>query len=406
MTGWRRRDILAMAGALGVSGCTPLAWINPCPEEPLPPELRHHPLVTAAWTGLEPALLRDCHVHLLGNGDSRNGIHLHPHMQQPIRHPWRYLKMRAFLTSACAEGRDGVDQGYLSRLDRQLADFPVGFKLLLLAFDQVHDLDGRPRLDLTDFQVPDATAAAVANSRPDRLEWAASVHPHRPDWEEALHVAADQGARAIKWLPPAMGMDPASPRHDPFYRTMAALGLPLLTHGGDEKSVHGVDLPELGNPLRLRRALGHGVRVIVAHCASLGEGIDLDRGENAATLPNYQLFFRMLAEPAWRNLLFGDISGVFLRNRSREFIQTLLERSDCHSRLLYGSDYPLPGVFPVFNLPQLAEWGLLTQEEAAILIRIRHYNPLLFAFILARTVRWQGQGLATTIFTNRDRLRS
>ncbi len=35
-----------------------------------------------------------------------------------------------------------------------------------------------------------------------------------------------------------------------------------------------------GNPLLLRRALDAGVRVVVAHCGSMGEDRDLDRGEN------------------------------------------------------------------------------------------------------------------------------
>ena len=36
----------------------------------------------------------------------------------------------------------------------------------------------------------------------------------------------------------------------------------------------------IGNPLRLRRALDAGVRVVVAHCASMGQDRDLDAGAN------------------------------------------------------------------------------------------------------------------------------
>ena len=71
------------------------------------------------------------------------------------------------------------------------------------------------------------------------MEWVCSVHPYREDALEALRSAASQGARAVKWLPPAMGMDPSSPRCDPFYQEMQRLDLPLLTHGGDELAARG-----------------------------------------------------------------------------------------------------------------------------------------------------------------------
>ena len=38
------------------------------------------------------------------------------------------------------------------------------------------------------------------------------------------------------------------------------------------------EMHDFGNPLRLRRALDAGVRVVVAHCASMGQDRDLDRG--------------------------------------------------------------------------------------------------------------------------------
>ena len=44
----------------------------------------------------------------------------------------------------------------------------------------------------------------------------------------------------MKWLPPSMGMDPASARYDAFYQRMAALGLPLISHAGDEHATKGV----------------------------------------------------------------------------------------------------------------------------------------------------------------------
>ena len=93
-------------------------------------------------------------------------------------------------------------------------------------------------------------------------------------------------------------MDPAAELCDPFYERMAALGLPLLVHCGSEHAVGGARTQELGNPLRLRRALEAGVRVIVAHCASTGDDEDLDAPPGRRTrLPSFELFLRLMADP-------------------------------------------------------------------------------------------------------------
>jgi hypothetical protein len=63
-------------------------------------------------------------------------------------------------------------------------------------------------------------------------------------------------ARAVKWLPSAMGMDPASPECDRFYQALVGLNLPL-THGRREGGPWG-SLSELNNPLRFRRPLDQG----------------------------------------------------------------------------------------------------------------------------------------------------
>ena len=117
--------------------------------------------------------------------------------------------------------------------------------------------------------------ARVAVRYPNEIEWAASVHPYRADAVEALDAAVAGGARAVKWLPNAMGIDPASPRCDPFYRALARRRIPLLTHGGRERAVRGTGDDTLGNPLRVRRALDHGgpghrraLRIVRSRCRS------------------------------------------------------------------------------------------------------------------------------------------
>ncbi len=149
---------------------------------------------------------------------------------------------------------------------------------MLLAFDFTYDETGKKREDLTTFSISNEYAQRVARARPDRFEWIASVHPYREDAVPALEAAKAGGARAVKWLPPTMNIDLASPRCVPVYEALVRLNLPLLIHVGEEKAVPGAGRDELANPLYLRKPLEAGVRVIAAHCASLGNGPDLDGG--------------------------------------------------------------------------------------------------------------------------------
>ena len=160
-------------------------------------------------------------------------------------------------------------------------------------------------------------------------------------------------------------------------------------------------MQDYGNPLRLRRALDHGVRVIVAHCASLGDGIDLDRGPDGPAVSNFKLFARLMDEPRYAKLLYGDLAAVGQRLRVGEALHTLITRREWQARLVYGSDYPLPGVMPIFSPRTLAADGFLKQEEAAFLSELRRTNPLLFDFALKRLFAVDGQGFDPVVFAAR-----
>lgn len=125
---------------------------------------------------------------------------------------------------------------------------------------------------------------------------------------------------------------------------------------------HGEDL---GNPLKLRRPLGAGVRVVVAHCASLGVGRDLDRG-GSAVAANFDMFARLMDDPQFGATLAGDISAVAQGNRM-DVVATLIERRDWHPRRLNGSDH----------------------------------NVLLFDFVLKRSLVNNGAGFACSVFETR-----
>jgi len=400
----RRRQLLksglllggAVAGGWALSTVARSQLMNPCLAA-LPPELAGHELIAQAFDGLDLALLRDVHVHLAGTGDSGRGIEMTPRMLSPL-HPAEYVQRLFYLNAGCAHEDPGrVDASYVDRLHNLVEALPAGFKLMLFAFERAYDEAGRHLPEHTAFHVPDAYARDIARGNPDHFEWVCSVHPYREDAVDALEAAARDGARAIKWLPPAMGIDPTSKRCDRFYAAAARLGLPLISHAGEEKAVHGAGGQELGNPLRLRRALDHGVTVIVAHCATMGQDIDLDAGRGAPPRSSFELFARLMGERR-RGRLYGDISAITLRNRDVEVVRALLRREDWHDRLLYGSDYPLPGILPLMSLSSLARAGLLDAAAAPVLEQVRDHNPLLFDFMLKRLLRDGRHRFANSVF--------
>jgi mannonate dehydratase len=401
-----RRRFLAGAGAAAsaaAAGCA--SWPdqglwNPCLSA-LPAHLARHPLVQAAWDGLNPYNVWDSHAHLIGTGDAGSGIYINPRMES-LFHPGHYARRLFFMNAGCVHDAPGsIDRAYVERMHNLIDAMRPGVKVLLLAFERAHGADAKPDLERTNFHVPNAYVRDVARAHPRYFEWAASIHPWREDCVEALEQAKQDGARAVKWIPQAMGIDPASPRCDRFYSAMARLDLPLVTHAGLERAVLSGYPHDWGNPLRLRRALAIGVRVVVAHCASMGTDIDIDRAPDGPVVESFELFARMMDEPRHEKRLFGDISAMTQVNRAGPALVRTIERSDWHARLLNGSDYPLPGVMPIFSVDYLASLGLIEQSAAPVLREIRAHNPLLFDFVAKRSLRARGKALAASVFETR-----
>jgi len=373
-------------------------FFNDCLDSSqLPDELAKHEIVLSAFEGLDTSQIWDGHVHLLGLGDTNSGIWINPRSLSllNLRH---YLRFRFFLNASCPLPNMSVDEGYVARLK----SLHWGHRFVLLAFDYSYNEQGQPLPDKSAFYVPNRYAAQVHKQSPDTFEWLASIHPYRKDCVEALEKALLNGARGVKWLPPAMGMNPASPLCDRFYKAMASWDIPLLCHCGDEHAVSGTNTQAYGNPLALRRALDQGVKVVIAHCGSLGSNRDTDKSPNGAKISNFELFARLMDEERYNGLLFADISALTQINRVGTILDTVITRSDWHPRLLYASDYPLPGVVPLTSLRLLLEKQYITAEQLEVLAQLRHYNSLLFDFVLKRLIRVQGQGFATSIFQTRS----
>jgi len=293
--------------------------------------LAKHEIISSAFEGIDITQVWDGHVHLIGIGDSDSGIWLNPRSLN-ILYFKHYTQFRFYLNASCPLPLPDrtIDEGFVERL--KSLRWGQGSRFVLLAYDYSYNEQGYAR--------------KIHKQSPDTFEWLASIHPYRKDCVEALEKAFFEGARGVKWLPPAMGMDPASPLCDRFYKALAHWDLPLLCHCGDEKAVSGTHTQAYGNPLALRRALDQGVKVVIAHCASLGYNHDTDKGPNGPLVSNFELFSRLMDEAHYEKLLWGDLSAVMQIDRV-SCIETLITRKDWHPRLLYASDYPLPAVIPI-----------------------------------------------------------
>jgi uncharacterized protein len=134
---------------------------------------------------------------------------------------------------------------------------------------------------------------------------------------------------------------------------------------------------------------------VLAHCASEGNDLDTDNGNKR--VKSIALFARIMDTPDYKNLAFGEISALTLINHAAA-IKPILQRTDWHHRLLNGSDYPLPGIFPLINTEQLANLDLLKPEYLPFLQQVKAYNPLMFDFAVKRLIQVDGVEFATIVF--------
>ncbi|MFT7669278.1 MAG: hypothetical protein ACI8X5_001978 [Planctomycetota bacterium] len=357
-------------------------------------------LLQLAYADLDSTRLVDVHVHLAGIGSGGSGCEVHPNMLS-WSSPRAHVRFELYLSASGVENLERADQEFVERLTQLIASAPGAGRFGLMAFDHAYHEDGSVNLEHSEFYVPNEWVWQTCQIDPQRLLPVISVHPYRRDALQELERWAAKGARLVKWLPNAMGIDPASSLCDEFYAKMVELDLTLLTHTGLELAVEATELQALGNPLRLRRALDRGVRVIAAHCASLGDDLDLDQpAANRPRLSSFELFLRLMGEPKYDGLLFGEISAVTLVNRLDEPLRVLLERKDLHARLVNGSDYPLPTLNAVIHLRPLVNKGFLTEDQAEALREIYDKHPLVFDLVLKRTLRspTTGEGFAPEVF--------
>jgi predicted TIM-barrel fold metal-dependent hydrolase len=373
-------------GLTGVWGLRRLAR----PSRPEgPPSDACRALVAAAWSGLDPARVLDAHVHIIGLGVGDSGCYIHEDMLDSLGHPFERMRFEVYRRASQIENLEHADSEYVDVLIELMRSELHGGRAALIAFDEVYDAEGRPRPEQTRFYTPNDYVLGLAREHPDLFVPIASVHPARRDALDELTRVAEAGAVAIKWLPNVQQIDPSAEQNQAFFERLVDLELPLLTHAGEEQAVDAARHQKLGNPLRLRRPLDSGVRVIVAHCAGRGEGQDLDlEGPDWPLVSNFDLFLRLMGEEVYRDQLYGELSATVLYERLDTVLPVVLPDASLRQRLVNGSDYPVSAIDFLVRLSPIIELGLLDPDEVEPLQELDRYNPMAFDFVLKRRLRW------------------
>jgi len=263
----------------------------------------------------------DCHVHLAALRTKDNGCYISPRLlNSPL---FRFLRWKHRLP---IEDAARSNQKYVEDLLSELRRSQHVTKAVLLGMDGVYDTNGMLDAEKTEFLVGNDYVLNLARSYPHEFLPGVSINPQRRDAVEELERCAAAGAALVKVLPNTQGFDLGNRRYLPFYKKMAQLKIPLLSHVGYEFTLGGQD-QAAGDPDRLRLALDEGVTVIAAHGCSSG-------------LVFYERYVSTFLDLVrlYPNF-YSDVSALTLPNRFGMLLR-LRRYPETHDRLLFGTDYP------------------------------------------------------------------
>ncbi len=356
--------------------------------------------------------ITDTHVHIVARGTSNQcqGAYIHPDLYT-WRRPILRLKTRVLMSASGVDDYENLDEQYALRLQELLLHFqevqgkyagrPVKSRFFIYALDDYYDDDGdrQSNPERTDLRVPDDCVIRLAErfnrvlgskdsgASPEVIP-VASVHPYRGDFKKEVRRLAEQGIRFMKWLPPSMNID-LSKVLLAHYQALADAGITLLVHTGNEHTlrVYGEN-QLLGDPFLLSHPLDAGVTVVALHVGREGKF-------PADDASYFERFMEMMGKAKYKGRLFGELSAITidktpLSESSQPLIPEIIK--EAHSgvlqgRIRNGSDYPLAAVAYLNPTRGLVKRSLITREEKKWLDEIYAYNPLLFDFVVKRTLK-------------------
>jgi uncharacterized protein len=288
----------------------------------------------------------DIHFHMLAVND-RAGCNLSRHARFDLPAGWIAGMLLGTLDEELIElihpsGKVKVtSEGIRQRLFRELTGAKEIRGAVLLALDPIFD-EGGTQLAADICVSNDFVADAIeqhGHETGKQLYLGASVHPNRSDALEQLTRLKQQRAVLVKWVPSSQRIDPASPRHDEYYRKLVALKLPLLCHSDPESAIPDRPRDEtLNEPKRLRRALELGVTVILAHCGVHYVPKLLRPKEEPEYAADVAALLMEAEIEGWK--LYADVSACLITPYRAEHVGSLLNRFPAE-RFVYGSDFPI-----------------------------------------------------------------
>jgi predicted TIM-barrel fold metal-dependent hydrolase len=282
----------------------------------------------------------DCHVHVSAFAAGHGSMS--PQLLGSI--PFTFMRWRFGLQGSDQTTERQVEDLLVHTVDQT----PELDGAVVLAMDAVHDRDGRADWANTHLYVSNDYVIELAARHP-RLLFAASVHPYRADAVAELQRCATAGAVMIKWLPITQNFNPADSRCIPFYEALAHLGIPLLSHTGSEHALPNLDRA-VADPMLLMEAARRGVTLIAAHCGSRLFPWEIDY------VPNWARMARQFEN------FYGDTAALNVPGRWYAF-DTILSDPLLRSRLVHGSDWPIPALPPPNRIGWEASWKIWKEQN-------------------------------------------
>ena len=384
---------------------TPFAWNFSQPPHELSTRIspQAQELINQAFSDLPAnSSIIDLNVQLRGFGTDDSGTWINPQR----RSFWAFnekLDDQCFLSAGGVKKFQHADSEYLSRLQSLAKNFGRPVKIFLAALDKTYAPDGRLLEADSPFFVPNEYVEKIAKEHPGSFLPVISIHPYRKNALADLEHWGEQGIKYLKWLPSSMGINPADERILPFYTIMKKFKMVLISQVGKDPSSPPNDFADYANPLLLKLPLKLQIPVVVTSLASMGNCQDLEIPQEVTgkSIPCFDLLWRMLQNPHYQKLLYADLAGITSYYHLGRPLTTILENPLLHERIINGSDYPLPAFNILIRTKELAKQGLISNEQRALLNEIYDFNPLLFDFVVKRTLRHPQtkQGFLPVIFS-------
>src|SRR5438552_8630421 len=153
----------------------------------------------------------------------------HGSVSPKLRRRFSFVFMRCRLGVSFFADDERLEREVEAKLVETVQQTPEVDAAVVLAFDRVYGVDGRPDDANTHLAVTNEYVIELVRKHP-KLLFGASIHPYRPDALAELERCVAAGAVLLKWLPVTQDINPADERCLPFYDALAQHRLPLLCH--------------------------------------------------------------------------------------------------------------------------------------------------------------------------------